>query len=403
MAAIIYASRIARLGVLDPDGATLGRVDDIIVGAPIGGHRPPVIGFVIAVPGRRIFVSAGRVVSLDPDGLRLRSSDLNLRRFAPRPSDVSLLHDVIDRPVLDGNRLVNDVGIRAASGRLRGWEVDVVDLVSSGRRLLGGRRRDRRTESWEQVRALFAKASDVYGDLRDRHPRDIAEQLQDLPASERTTAAATLDDDQLAEVMEELPEEVQAELLDALGLERAADVLEAMEPDDAADLLGELERGRRGELLAAMEPDEAAPLRRLLRYANNTAGGLMTPEPVLLAPQATVAEALALLREPDLTPALASQLFVVNPPLETPTGTFRGVCHIQRLLREPPSVRVLDCVDSQPEPVAPDLDELQVAERLAAYNLLALPVVDAAGRLVGAVTVDDVLDRVLPEDWRAHR
>ncbi|MBA2529669.1 MAG: magnesium transporter, partial [Euzebyales bacterium] len=196
------------------------------------------------------------------------------------------------------------------------------------------------------------------------------------------------------------PEDEAIRIIESLDVDRAAHVIEEMEPDDAADLLGELEGRRRGELLAAMEPREAEPLRRLLRYANNTAGGLMTPEPVLLPPDATVAEALALLRDPDLTPALAGQVFVVQPPVATPTGRFMGVCHIQRLLREPPSAVVGDHTDVDPEPVAPDLDEVAVAARLAAYNLLAVPVCDGDGHLLGAVTVDDVLDRVLPEGWR---
>ncbi len=402
MTDVVYASRIARLPVLDPDGTPLGRVDDVVVGRPVAGHGPPVIGFVVAVPGRRIFVSAGRVVSLDPDGVRLRSSDLNLRRFRPRPSEVSLLHDLVDRPVPGGSQVVNDVGIRASSGRLRGWEVAIVDLAPPGRRLLRRRRRNRVTEPWERVGALFSVDGDAYGHLRDLHPHDVAERLQDMSTAERNAAAKTLDDDQLADLLEELPEDVQAELLGELGLERAADVLEAMEPDDAADRLGELEGARRGELLAAMEPDEAAPLRRLLRYDERTAGGLMTPEPILLPPSATVAEALALLREPDLTPALAGQVFVVDPPIETPTGRFVGTCHLQRLLREPPGATVGSFAEAEPEPVPAELDEVRVAERLAAYNLLAVPVCDEAGRLLGAVTVDDVLDRVLPEGWRQH-
>ncbi|MGH3665257.1 MAG: magnesium transporter MgtE N-terminal domain-containing protein [Egibacteraceae bacterium] len=400
MTDVLYASRIARLPVLDPDGTPLGKVDDLVVGPPVAGHGPPVLGFVVTVPGRRIFVSAGRVTALEPGGLRLRSSDVNLRRFAPRPTELLVLHDLLDRPVPGVDAVVNDVGISASSARLRGWEVAVVDLVPAGRRLLGTRRRDRRTQPWEVARALFAVTADRWSHLRELHPHDVADHIRELPASDRTAAARTLDDEQLADTMEELPEDVQAQLLDALDLERAADVLEAMQPDDAADLLGELEGARRGELLAAMEPDEAEPLRRLLRYENNTAGGLMTPEPILLPPTATVAEALALVRDPDVTPALAGQVFVVQPPTEPPTGRFLGICHLQRLLREPPGAALGDCVADDGHIVGPELDEVQVAERLAAYNLLAVPVCDEGGRLLGAVTVDDVLDRVLPEGWR---
>ena len=148
--------------------------------------------------------------------------------------------------------------------------------------------------------------------------------------------ADALDDDRLAEVIEELPEDDQMDLLVHLDEARAADVLEAMEPDDAADLLGELPEGVQTRLLELMEPEESAPVRRLLQYSFDTAGGLMTPEPVVLTPDATVAEALARVRSPDLTPALASMVFVARPPQATPTGRYLGCVHTQRLLREPP-------------------------------------------------------------------
>jgi Mg/Co/Ni transporter MgtE len=179
-----------------------------------------------------------------------------------------------------------------------------------------------------------------------------------------------------------------------------ADVLEEMAPDDAAEVLGEMPRPMRLRLLDAMEPDEAEPVRRLLLYDSDTAGGLMTPEPVIVTPDTTVAEALARLRNPDLPAAIAAHVFVAEPPRETPTGPYHGAVGFQRLLREPPGVAVDGCVEPNVEPVAPELPATQVAERLAAYNLVALPVCDDAGRLVGAVTVDDVLDRALPDGWR---
>jgi Mg/Co/Ni transporter MgtE len=175
-----------------------------------------------------------------------------------------------------------------------------------------------------------------------------------------------------------------------------------MEPDDAADLLGELDAADRGRLLAAMDPDEADPLRRLLVYDSNTAGGLMTPEPIILLGISTVAEALARIREEDVPAAIAATVFVVDAPTQPPTGLYRGAASFQRLLREAPGSQLGELVDGRPAPISPDLPEIVVAERLAAYDLLALPVCDAAGRLLGAVTVDDVLDRTLPAGWRSH-
>jgi Mg/Co/Ni transporter MgtE len=137
-----------------------------------------------------------------------------------------------------------------------------------------------------------------------------------------------------------------------------------------------------------------------MSYAENTAGAMMTPEPVILGPDATVADALAQVRNPDLTPAQAAVVYVCRPPLETPTGKFLGIAHIQRLLREPPSSLVAGAIDESLEPLKPTSSRDHVAAMMATYNFVALPVVDEHGHLVGAVTVDDLLDHMLPENWR---
>jgi Mg/Co/Ni transporter MgtE len=149
-----------------------------------------------------------------------------------------------------------------------------------------------------------------------------------------------------------------------------------------------------------MEPDDADPLRRLLAFAKGTVGHLMTPDPIVLGPLTTVAEALARIRDPDYQPTEAAQVFVAQPPWVTPTGPFLGVVHFQRLLREPPSMALGRCIDPDTQVLGPEQPEREAAALLAAYNLVAVAVVDAESRLVGAVTVDDVLDRALPGDWR---
>ena len=388
--------------MLDVEGTGVGRVAEVVIGASSAQRAPSVLGFVVAVPGRRIFVSAGRVQSLGPDGLRLASGSINLRRFVARPTETLVLHDLLDQRLPSGE-VVNDVGLEPARDRAWGWDVASVDVRPADARLRLGRRRASRTLPWQAISPLLRDGRNGrggYDHLRGLHPVEVAASVRGLPAQQRADAARSLDDEQLADVLEELPEEVQAELLDEMDLERAADVLEVMQPDDAADLLAYLEGERRGALLEAMLPAEAEPLRRLLGYAQDTAGGLMTPEPIVLVGSTTVAEALARLRDPDLPAATAAQVFVVEPPTETPTGKFLGVCSIQRLLREPPGRPVAKCLERNCDPVAPTLSEAQVARLLAAYNLLALPVCDEDSRLLGAVTVDDVLDRVLPEGWR---
>ena len=173
-----------------------------------------------------------------------------------------------------------------------------------------------------------------------------------------------------------------------------------MDPDDAADLIAELPKETAERLLELMEPDEAEDVKRLMSYVENTAGAMMTSEPVILGPDATIADALAHVRNPDLTPALAALVYVCRPPLETPTGRFLGVAHIQRLLREPPSTLVAGALDESMENLRPEAQIGEVAAHLATYNLVAAPVVDENGHLLGAVTVDDLLDHMLPDNWR---
>ncbi|HEV3400676.1 MAG TPA: CBS domain-containing protein [Acidimicrobiales bacterium] len=393
---LIYASRVGRLPVHDADGSPLGSVADVVL-LPSGGGQPPtVLGFVAAIQRRRIFIGAARVGELDASGVRLAGGTVDLRHFELRPGEL-LASDLLNRRV-DGS-VITDLGLRPVTGQARSWEVATVALAPTGPL---GRLRSTRVVGWEEVKFLFDAgpvASEVAA-LRQMHPSDAARRIRPLAAERRRQIIESMDDERLADLLEELPEAVQVELIRGLDTERTADVLEEMAPDDAADLLKELPPERQRQLLAAMDPGEADPLRRLLAYDAATAGGLMTSEPIVVLPEATVAEALARLRDLDLPAALAAQVFVAQPPMQTPTGVFLGPVGFQRLLREPPSTRVGECVPAEHEVVSPDLDELAVAERLAAYNLLAVAVCDEQGRLLGAVTVDDVLDRTLPRGWR---
>jgi Mg/Co/Ni transporter MgtE len=177
-----------------------------------------------------------------------------------------------------------------------------------------------------------------------------------------------------------------------------------MDPDDAADLLREIGEERAQELIDLMDPEDAEDVLRLMTYEDYSAGGLMTTEPIVMSADYSVADALAAVRKSELSPALASQVFICRQPLETPTGRFIGLVHYQRLLREPPATLLGSIVDSSTHGVNPDASLHEVASYLASYNLLSIPVIDANERLLGAITVDDVLDHLLPENWRhAHR
>ncbi|MGI8794411.1 MAG: magnesium transporter MgtE N-terminal domain-containing protein [Acidimicrobiales bacterium] len=392
----IFVTRLVRLPVVGPEGVPIGRIDDVVLTPAAPASVPRVLGFVADVQRRHIFVNANRIDDIGPTGARMVKGTVDLRRFEQRPGELLARGDIIDLP-FEG-LVVNDLGLVRSTGAIGGWEVSSVALATGG--LL--RRRTGKVLPWYDARAVFdaGPMGRHLTALRELHPADVAASLAHLPQERRQALAEAMEDDRLADLLEELPEEEQIEIIKALDLARAADVLEEMDPDDAADLLAEMTAAEREEFLDAMEPQEARPLRRLLRYQGNTAGGLMTPEPLILSPTATVAEALARMRDPDLPASTAGHIFVVEPPTETPTGRYLGTIGFQRMLREAPSTAVADCLDDGPEAISPDLPEAEVARRLASYDVIALPVCDAAGRLVGAVTVDDVLDHVLPADWR---
>jgi flagellar motility protein MotE (MotC chaperone) len=395
----IYASRVLKLPLVTPDGDAVGRVDDLVIGPPTGETAPILLGLVAQVGRRRIFVSASRVKHFETSGVVLTSTALDLNPFKGRTGEL-LLTSLLDRP-LRGEKVL-DLSMRPRTS-LYG-RFGVAEVMLGRRRALGFSARMRRVP-WEEVAELFdvGEAAAELVKLRSLHPSETARAMQDLSDDQREELVDAMQDEDLADVLEELPEEDQAEILLAMEPERAAQVLEEMEPDDAADLLSELNAEDQSRLLEAMDPEEADPLRRLLIYEGHTAGGLMTPEPIILLPESTVAESLARIRAEEVPAAIASCVFVTQPPTQPPTGIYLGALSFQRLLREPPSTRLADLVDGQPEAVAPDLPEIQVAERLAAYNLLALPVCDESGFLLGAVTVDDVLDRTLPVGWRTHQ
>ena len=412
----VFVGRLTSLSVFDPLGDQVGRVRDVVVTFGASRRRPRVIGLVVEVPGRRrVFLPMTRVTSVD-GGQVITTGLVNMRRFEQRTNEVLVMAELLDRQVTvrdpegDYTATVEDVAIERE--RTRDWAISKVFVRRGAPRSHLGPFRRRRGATVlvpiEDVTGIHrsgsaqsaAKLLETYDDLK---PADLAEVIHDLTPKRRAEVAAALADERLADVLEELPEDDQVQILATLERERAADVLEAMEPDDATDLLKELSPEQREELLGRMEPDEAAPLRRLLTYDENTAGGLMTTEPVILAPDATIAHALAVVRKVELSPALASTVFVCRPPLEAPTGKFLGIVHIQRLLREPPHGAIGGILDKEIEPLRVDSPLGQVTRMLATYNLVGLPVVDEDGSLLGAVTVDDVLDHILPDDWREDR
>jgi CBS domain-containing protein len=401
---LIYAFRVMRLPLLDAAGAEIGKIEDLVVVPGRTGHPPRITGFVASSQRRRIFVNAARIAELDADGVRLRSWDIDLNPFKPRSGETLIGKEIIDRQIESGER-VSDIGlVEKTDGRTTRWEVAKVRLAS---RNTLRRRPSYRLVDWREVARLFAANTAMEAEaarLRDMHPSDVAHIVRTMPAAQRRQLAESMDDERLADVLEELPETEQLRLIEGLDLDRLVGVLDEMEYDDLADLLGEMPSHQRDAILEAMDDDEAEVITRLLSYEESTAGGMMTPEIVILGPSSTVAEALAQIRDPDWTPSIASQVFVTRAPFKPPTGKHLGVVFMQRLLREPPSMELRHCLARDVPTVSPETTDRAVFEEFASYDMLALAVVDEAGRLLGAVSVDDVVDRMLGAGWRLrHR
>ena len=401
----VFLARLAGTAVFDPNGDQLGKVRDAVATLRTNNQPPRILGFIVEVPPRkRIFVPITRVTSID-NGHVIITGLLNMRRFEPRLNEISVLSEMLDRSVtmVDSNEKVTIEDIAMELSKTGDWFIERVHVMRRG---AGFRRRGASsTVTWAEISGIAINetnqgVSHLLSTLANLRAADLASVLHDLTLKRRAEVARALDDERLADVLEEMDETSRVELLAELEGERAADVLEEMDPDDAADLLREVGQERAQALLALMEPEDAEDVQRLMHYEDYSAGGMMTTEPIVLTADSTVAEALSRVRLSEVAPGLASQVFVCRQPIETPTGRLMGIVHIQRLLREPPATLLGGILDSDIAPLSAEATLNEVASYLASYNLLAVPVVDANERLLGAVTIDDVLDHLLPENWR---
>lgn len=401
----VFLARLAGTAVFDPNGDQLGKVRDAVATLRSNNQSPRILGFIVEVPPRkRIFIPITKVTSID-NGHVIINGLLNMRRFEPRTNEISVLSEMLDRSVtlIETNEKVTVEDIGMELSKTGDWFIEKVHVMRRG---VGLRRRGASsTLTWGEISGFTINetnqgVSNLLGTLSNLRAADLASVLHDLTIKRRVEVARALNDERLADVLEEMNEASRVELLAELEGERAADVLEEMDPDDAADLLREVGQEKAQALLALMEPEDAEGVQRLMHYEDYSAGGMMTTEPIVLTADSTVAEALSRVRLSEVAPGLASQVFVCRQPLETPTGRLMGVVYIQRLLREPPATLLGSILDSDIAPLTAETTLSEVSSYLASYNLLAVPIVDANERLLGAVTVDDVLDHLLPENWR---
>ncbi len=404
----VFIARLAGCGVFDPAGDRVGKVIDVLVAYRKSGS-PKATSMLVEISGRRkVFVPIARVTSISA-GQVITTGLIDLRRFTQHGQELRVIAQMLGRKVrlLDGTGSANIEDLAIEQGKNKEWTVSELFLRRPKTSASPFARGATVFASWEQISEEHEgdegqTAQQLIATYSELRPADLASALLDLPDERMLEVAEELDDERLADVLEELPEEEQIDIIAELDDERAAEVLDLMEPDDAADLMANLPEERSEAILDLMDEEEAEDIRMLMQFDEFTAGGLMTTEPIICAADATVAEAMAMIRKKEVSPVLAASVFVTLPPYETATGRYLGTVHFQKMLRYPPHERLSVLLDVELEPVKADTHISVIHRTFANYNLVALPVVDDEHRLIGVVTVDDVLDHLLPDDWRTE-
>lgn len=405
---MLYLSQVLGRPIRDLEGERVATIKDVIVRLGEEDH-PPVIGLVARYRRRDFFVSRWRITELNEQGARLNSDILDLRPFVRRVNEALLARDVLDKQLIDvdGKRVVrvNDVQlIQTATD----WRVTGADVSLQGlwRRLAPAgfvaTRRPVEVIDWSDVGFLATDAATVQlksssDKLARLHPVEIARLAEALSYHHGSEVVESLDDEIAAETLEEMAAQQQARIIGDMDEERAADILEWMSPDEAADVLGDLPEEKAEELLGLMEGEEQADVAELLPYEDDTAGGLMTTEFVSLPRELTVGEALARLREMAETPNMIYYLYVVDGEN---SWKLQGVIALRSLILGDPSSPLAEVMRTEFQSAYADDRAADVAQKIAEYNLLALPVIDEGGDILGIITVDDAMEILLPKDWR---
>jgi CBS domain-containing protein len=405
---MLYLSQVLGRPIRDLENERVATIKDVIVRLGEEDH-PPVSGFVARYRRRDFFLPRWRINAFNDHGARLNADILDLRPFVRRENEVLLARDVLDKQLIDvdGKRVVrvNDVQIIEAANE---WRVTGADVSLRGlwRRLVPagfyGTSLPVEVIDWADVGYLATDASTVQlksssDKLARLHPVEIARLAEALSYHHHSDIVESLDDETAAETLEEMHADAQARIIGEMDEERAADILEWMSPDEAADVLGDLSEEKAEDLLNRMEGEEQADVAELLPYEDDTAGGLMTTEFVTLPRALTVGEALARLREMAETPNMIYYLYVVETE-----GAWKllGVIALRSLILADPSSPLEDVMRSEYQSAHPDDPAREVAQKIAEYNLLALPVLDDTGDILGIITVDDAMEMLLPKGWR---
>jgi CBS domain-containing protein len=408
--AIVHVSAVAGSPLLDSAGERLGRIEDVVARLDLAQDLPPVIGLKARIGGREMFVPINRIERLEPAAARTSTTKLNLAQFERRPGEVLLRADVLDRSMIHvpTARLVTarEVELVCDDGT---WRVAGIDPTFRARmwRLLPRRFRvhDKDHDQfipWQDMEPFVGHVPTSRLKLASRriarlHPAQIADLVEAASheEGEEILEAVGQDKELEADVFEELDDEHQVEFLRERSDQEAAEVLARMASDDAADLLLEIEQDRRLPILNLLPAAKQRKIKGLLGHNPSTAGGLMNPDFVSVHSDAAVAEALACVRASELAPQQLTTVCVVDD-----TGTFAGAVTLAELVRADERDSVSSLIDA-PTPAVPAVADLpEVARLMTDYNLIAMPVLDGDGKPVGVIGVDDVLELLLPEEWR---
>ncbi len=408
--AVVHLSSLAGSPLLDSSGERLGRIQDVIARLDGGDGLPPLIGLKARIGGRELFVPIERVARLEPAAARTSTTKLNLAQFERRPGEVLLRGDVLDRSLINVNtaRLVkaHEVELVCDHGT---WRVAGIDPSLRPRlwrflprRFRGHDSEHRQFVAWGDMEAFVGHVPSSRLKLAARrlarlHPAQIADLVEAAShqEGEEILAAVGQDKELEADVFEELDDEHQVEFLRERSDQEVAAVLARMASDDAADLLLELEQDRRLPILGLLPAAKQRKIRGLLGHNPSTAGGLMNPDFVSTPSSATVSEAIARVKVSDLGPQQVSIVCVIDEP-----GALLGTVSLAELVRASGEETVAGLLDAPTPTVTAEADLPEVARLMTDFNLTAMPVLDGNGRPVGVIAVDDVLELLLPDEWR---
>jgi CBS domain-containing protein len=402
---LLRLTQIVRSALVDQAGETLGRVEDLVARLGSDGY-PPVVGLQVRIGGRQVFVPISQVAEITPGRVRMTGETVNLRRFERREGEVLLRHDILDHKVIqvEAGRLIRASDIALGSIG-KAWRVIGIDVRSGPilPRML--RRSSPRTldpaaiVDWSQIEPFVghvptAKLHLPLKRLQGLHPAQLADLVEAASHAEGNEIITAMGDDPEleADVFEELDTEHQREFLQSRSDTEAAGVLGSMSPDDAADLIGELPQERRAAILARLPMPQQAKVRGLLAYNPSTAGGLMTPDFIAVHRDSLVEQVLARVSE---TPNTVQAVYLTDSE-----HRLIGALSLHALLRARRAAQIADAGDSMPVRLGVNADFTEVALLMADYNLTEAPVVDEDDHLVGIISVDDVLETLIPDQWR---